>query len=143
MVRMVRLRFGGEYVKSRVVRAYLSKKLGHPEEILAKVYEAYSRALHYTYRSIMESYRKISMSGFGEKKSEQLGFDYHKSSHMRDVVEITRAFEEILLGALLAFKICFSGTLSLTDDELKRLDAEIEFYQRPSLERLDAILGGA
>ncbi len=123
------------------VRDYLSKKLNMPIDTMKKLHRGYSKPVHHTYRAIMESYRGYSMSGFLGHHTKRLGFDYHQSSIMRDIISLVSAFEALLLFALQGFYICFSTSLPLTDEESQLIKAEIDFYSLDSLKRLDIIFG--
>lgn len=123
------------------VRDYLSQKLNISIDTMRKLHKGYSKPVHHTYRAIMESYRGISMSGFLGDHTKRLGFDYHQSSIMRDIITLISAFEALLLPALQGFYICFSTTLPLTDEESQLIKAEIDFYSLNSLKRLNIIFG--
>ena len=121
------------------VRKYISKEERIPIEILNKLYNLYCKPIHHTYNSIMKSYRDISMSGFLGGYNKRLGFDYNQSTVMRDVITLIEPFEGILLSSLQGFLLCFSTSLPLTQDELKVLNSEIIFYNKPTLERINII----
>jgi hypothetical protein len=121
------------------VRDYVSKHCNLPLDTLKKLYNGYSKPVHHTYQSIMESYRGMTMSGFGTSQSHREGFDYHGSSIMRDVVEIAQSFEKLLESALIHFQKCFSFGLKLDGEEKANLVTELEFYQMNDLNRLQLI----
>ncbi len=119
------------------VRVYLSKILNIPIDTMRKLHKKLSKPIHHTYKVIMESYRGISMSGFLGNHTKRLGFDYHQSSVMRDIISLIGSFEGILLYALQGFNMCFSTILPLTDDESRLIKAEIDFYSLDRSKRLD------
>jgi len=128
-----------ETPSAREVRDYLSKKLNIPIDTMRKLHKKLSKPIHHTYKVIMESYRGISMSGFLGHHTKRLGFDYHQSSIMRDIISLISGFEALLLSALQGFHMCFSTTLPLTDDESRLIKAEIDFYSLDPLKRLDIV----
>lgn len=79
------------------------------------------------------------MNGFWGNYSKRLGFDYHQSSIMRDVIELISAFEELLLSAIRSFHICFSSTIPLSEDKVKLVKEQMKFYDKDFLERLNII----
>ena len=127
---------------AREIRKYLSEKLGMPLNLMRKLHSGYSKPVHHTYRTIMESYRAYSMSGMLGERSRRLGFDYHTSSVMRDIVALISGFEEILLNAIQGFVICFESALGLNEAESLALTEQMDFYKLDSLERLEKILSG-
>lgn len=126
---------------ARKVREYLSKKFGISIDILRKLHDGYSKPIHHTYKAIMESYRGYSMTGFLGNYEKRLGFDYHQSSIMRDIVDLLRLFEALLFEALLGFYRCFSSVIPLSDEELKKLEDEIDFYSTDPITRIKSIFG--
>jgi len=124
------------------VREYHSKKFGMPIDSLRQLHKGYSKPIHHTYKVIMESYRGYSMSGFLGNYQKRLGFDYHQSSIMMDIVDLIGLFEELLLEALLGFYKCFSlGIPPLSDEESKKLKKEIDFYGTDPITRVKSIFG--
>lgn len=119
------------------VRLYVSAHLGLPLESLKESYKVYSKPVHLTYQAVMESYRAVSMDGFLGTRAKRLGFDYHKSSMMRDIVSLYFAFEQILLNALLNFRAPFAVLGPLSEQENEALTTEIEFYQQDFAHRLN------
>lgn len=131
-----------ESPSAKEVRDYLSERLNRPIKLMRKLHRGYSKPVHHTYRAIMESYREISMSGFLGTRTKRLGFDYHQSSIMRDIVGLITNFEALLLAALKGFYICFSTKITkipLTEEESQSIKAEIEFYNLEPLKRLNII----
>jgi hypothetical protein len=119
------------------IRYYLAEKLDLPLEKLQELNHSYSKPIHHTYNSIMESYRRVSMSGFLGEHRQRLGFDYHQSTMMRDIITLISSFENILLSALHGFLICFSYIC--TEEEIQTLKNEIDFFSQDSIIRLDKI----
>lgn len=121
------------------VRDYLSERLNMPIDLMRKLHNMYSKPVHHTYRTIMETYRAISMSGPCGERTRRLGFDYHQSSIMRDIVDLISGFETLLQCALQGYYMCFSKGIPLTAEESLSIKAEIEFYDLDTLKRLDII----
>lgn len=119
------------------VRYYLAEKLDLPLKTLQELNNSYSKPIHHAYSVIMESYKKLSMSGFLGEFSQRQGFDYHQSTVMRDIVDLILAFENLLLSCLQGFFMCFSNIC--TEEEVALLKAEIDFYSQEPLERLESI----
>jgi len=126
-----------ESPRASQVRDYLSKTLNIPIDTIRNLHRKLSKPIHHTYRGIMKSYRGISMSGFLGDRTKRLGFDYHKSSIMRDIISLIGPFEGLLLHALQGFDKCFSTTLPLIDDESQLIRTEIDFYSLDGSKRLD------
>ncbi len=131
----------GEIIGAKDVREYVSKHLGLPIELLKKLNNGYSRPVHHTHNSIMESYRGYSLSGMGANFQRRLGFDYHTSSIGRDLVAIISAFEDLIMSVLNAFVQAFWSGLPLTAGERGKIQSEREFYSLDTLERLDRTFG--
>lgn len=123
------------------VRRFLDKEKFLVLELTTNAQKAYSKPMHHTYRSIMESHRALSMSGMGTEKIKSLGFDYTQSSVMRDIIGIISAFEKLLLFALQGFLICFANIL--TKEESKAINTEIAYYNLDELKRLDSVFASA
>lgn len=119
------------------IRYYISEKLDLPIETLKELNHSYSKPIHHTYNTIMESYRGVSMTGFLGEHKQRLGFDYHQSTIMRDIITLITAFENLLLSALHGFIICFSNIC--TEEEIQTLKNEINFYSQDPLIRLDKV----
>lgn len=124
---------------AKEVRYYLSQKANMPLEVLKELNHSYSKPIHHTYKVIMEFYRQVSMSGFLGEHNKRFGFDYHKSSVMRDVVLLVTSFEQLLLSALQVFFSCFYSLF--TDEEIMSINSEIDFYSMDSSKRLKKIFG--
>jgi len=119
------------------VRKFLDKENFLVLELTTNAQKAYSKPMHHTYRSIMESHRALSMSGMGTEKVKSFGFDYTQSSVMRDIIGIISALEKLLLFALQGFLICFANIL--TKEESKAINTEIAYYNLDELKRLDSV----
>lgn len=122
------------------VRNYLAKTLAWPIESLRQMYNLYSKPIHLTYEVIMGSYRTISQSGAGGNFVKRMGFDYHKSSIMRDVVELYFVLEQLLLTALTHFLKMFPNVLPMTEAEILRLQEEVAFFRQDTSARIGAAL---
>jgi len=127
-----------ETPQPREIRRYLSEKINIPLELLNKQYKLYSKPIHHTYNSIMESYQMVQMSGFGQTHTKRYGFDYHKSTKMRDIITLITVFEGLLQPAIRIFIDCFVG-IGFTDEEVSSLENEAKFYLLDSEERLNII----
>lgn len=126
------------------VRNFLSDKLDLPINTMRNLHNRCSKPVHHTYKTIMESYRTISMSisktGISENLAKRMGFDYHQSSKMLDIVSIISAFESLLLLALQVFLICFfSKGLLLNCDDSQLIKNEIDFYSLDGSKRRNII----
>ena len=122
------------------VRYYISKKMNKPVDNMRDLHNQFSKPVHHSYKAIMQSYRTYQMSGFLGEHRERFGFDYHKSSLMRDIVTLLFAFEPLLLNSLGTFKFCFSEFLQLDENDQKSLESEINFYRMDSEKRFDIIV---
>lgn len=123
------------------VRYYVAKTMNLPIETLKELYDKYSKPVHHTYNTIMESYREINMSGFLGEHSKSLGFDYNESTVMRDIITLVEAFENLLESSLQGFYLCFGNSIPLSQEEQKVLNDEMLFYSKSIQERLDIIFG--
>lgn len=123
------------------VRRYISRTMNLPIETLNKLYNGYSKPVHHTYNSIMESYREINMSGILGEHKKSFGFDYNQSTMMRDIITLIEAFENLLLPAVQGFYFCFATSTPFEQEEIITLSSEMEFYSKPVIQRLDIIFG--
>jgi hypothetical protein len=123
----------------KVVRGYISEHLGIPLESLRESYRTFSKPVHLTYQAVMDSYRVVSMDGMLGTRMKRLGFDYHKSRVMRDVVSLYFAFEQILLNALMHFRAPFAILSPLSEPDEAALTAEIDFYRQDFRSRLASV----
>jgi hypothetical protein len=126
---------------SKVIR-YVHRKMNTPTGTAEKLHGLYSEPIHHTYQTVMGSYRGYGMTGFDGEHTERLGFDYHTSSIMTDLIPIVSTFEQLLWAALLHFDICFDTTWSiLSEGERQALKEERDFYAMDELKRIEIILG--
>jgi hypothetical protein len=122
------------------VRKYLSAKLAIPLDMYSKLYDGYSKPIHHTYKSIMDTYKQMSLHGPTKTYTKNLGFDYKESSYpSRDIVSTIEAFENLVLSSLFGFQICFFSTIS--ESEREDILREISYYQKDYGERLAIVFG--
>jgi len=126
--------------KASDVRYFIAKKMNKPVDNMRDLHNQFSKPVHHSYKAIMQSYRAYQMSGFLGDHRERFGFDYHKSSIIRDVVILLFDFEPLLLNSLGTFKFCFIGLLQLDRDDYKSLESEINFYRMDSEKRFEIIV---
>ncbi len=123
-----------------IVRKYLADKMNKPVKNMQEVHHEFSKPVHHSYNAIMQSYKAYQMSGFLGDHCEKFGFDYRKSSLMRDIVSLLFSFEPLLLNALGTFRFSFLKLLTSHNEDLISIDNEINFYKMDFEQRFDTIL---
>lgn len=103
-------------------------------KLLEQLFEMYSKPIHHTYRSIVETYKGYSIDGFVGKHSHRIGFDYSNATNMRDFVPVFILLESLTSNALQAFIVSF-GFFNMTDEERSKLRVYKRYLEEKEDER--------
>lgn len=127
------------------VRNYVSNISDIHEYYLADLFGDYSKLLHHTYASMMESYKHYYNFSPLRAKEKREGFEYYKSPLFGEIVyneylDIVHQYQNLLNLTLMTFKIVFSKAYNLIhkkDEEL--LIKYMKFYSSPKETKLRSI----
>ena len=119
------------------IRKYLAEISSIPEEYLETLFGDYSKLLHHTYRSIMESYKYFADVSPLRAEEKQEGFGYKQAPFFGEIlyeeyIEIVHQYQNLIQLTLMTFHIGFHKAQGIL--EKKRVDfieKNIEHYSAP------------
>lgn len=127
------------------IRKFLSDISDIPPKYLNRLFGDYSKLLHHTYYSIMESYSYFANFSPLKAKEKKAGFTYHQAPFFGKNVydyylEFVHQYQNLIQLTLMAFYIAFHKAQNLLNqDEIQFIEREINYYNSPLKNKLKVL----
>ena len=98
--------FSGKVIENKIVRNLFVKELGASESELNQLYRLYSRPVHNTYQSVMESYEGAQINEQKVILKARNGFEYQKCANKQMLSDLFKLYKQSLVNSLNTLDLC-------------------------------------